>query len=161
MLAASISSSLGPLDLIPETPLSCCRLPKRTPAASYQSVTRRGEFFGCAFKVLRYHSISPSYLFSCCSRQFDRFQECWFWSQRVLEAVAADASDNHPLPKATAVPRIPLWVISRHAHATSHICPPQAALQKGHILKPPYWCSYTFVKPRGGLMWTCRWFSPV
>lgn len=90
----------------------------------------------CAFKVLYYYSISPSYLFSCCSWQFDRFQECWCFSQRVLEAVAADASDNYPQPKATAVPWIPLWVISRHAHAIPHIRPPRASPQKGHISQP-------------------------
>lgn len=90
----------------------------------------------CAFKVPHYNSISPCYLFSCCSRQFDRIQECWCFSQRVSEAVAADVSDNHPQPKATAVPRILLWVISRHAHAIPHIRPPGASPQKGHILQP-------------------------
>ena len=80
----------------------------------------------------------PTVYFPATVWQFDRAQERRWFSERVLEAVAADASDNHPQPRATAVPPIPLWVISRHAHAISHHPPSYSPLHKGgHILHPP------------------------
>lgn len=75
----------------------------------------QGWFFKFVIVLSRFLTLSPSPIIFLL-RQFDRFQERLCFSQRVLEAVAADVSDNHPQPKATAVPWLHLLVISRNAY---------------------------------------------
>ena len=125
----------------------------------------QGWFFKLVIVLSRFLTLtlSPSPIIFLL-RQFDRFQERLCFSQRVLEAVAADVSDNHPQPKATAVPWLHLLVISRNAYPNTSTLREPSQERDTFCHHPIRWF-FTFVKEKKTfwclLKKTCCWFSQV